>query len=106
MKPGHTGVVKHKIAEIDASKHVSPFLIDLKLIDDRTVFENLKVESMARSCAPLHSELSIRFFEVIVFGVLVYLENLVVIDAHAFLAFFFFFFGSDFFVVAVVLFYL
>lgn len=37
---------------------------------------------------PLHSELSIRFFEVIVFGVSVYLENLVVIDAHAFLAFF------------------
>ena len=61
---------------------------------------------------PLHSELSIRFFEVIVFGVSVYLENLVVIDAHAFFGFLFFFGfflffpGSDFFVVAVVLFYL
>ena len=65
-----------------------------------------------RSGVPLHGELSIRFFEVIVFGVSVYLENLVVIDAHAFFGFLFFFGfflffpGSDFFVVAVVLFYL
>ncbi len=45
---------------------------------------------------PLHGELSIRFFEVIVFGVTVYLENLVVINAHAFSSSSFF--ASDFFV--------
>jgi hypothetical protein len=33
---------------------------------------------------PLHGELSIGFFEVIVLGAPVYLENLVVIHAHAF----------------------